>query len=239
MFTTTLFRKPYLMQKSPVVCGGCCLLLWLGVACLAYAADTAELDTLINRIQASYDKTTALTADFVQVATLTSIDRQQTSTGRLSVEKPHYIRWEYTQPDAQTILYDGNLLRIYTPKRQQVLQSPIDENSRSDVALLFLAGIGKLREAFMITPLANTETSAKQLRLVPRSRQAGFTELHVAVNPKSSLIEKLTIYDTIGNVTDIRLNALETHTALPPQTFELILPPNTEILTPKDVSGQR
>jgi outer membrane lipoprotein carrier protein len=209
------------------------------LAYLTSVADAAELDTLIDRIQASYDQTAALTADFVQVATLTSIDRQQSSAGRLFIEKPYYIRWEYTQPDAQTILYDGNLLRIYTPKRRQVLQSPIDENSRSDVALLFLAGIGKLREAFTIMPLAHTETNSGRLRLLPRSRQAGFTELHIAVNPKSYLIEKLTIYDTIGNVTDIRLNALETHTALPPQTFELVLPPNTEILTPKDVSGQR
>jgi chaperone LolA len=219
--------------------GGFLLLLWLGIVCLSPAADGADLDTLVERIQASYDRTAALTADFTQVATLTSIDRQQTSAGRLFVEKPYFIRWEYTQPETQTIFYDGNLLRIYTPKRRQVLQSPVDEKSRGDVALLFLAGVGKLRDAFTITPLATTATHHQQLRLVPRSRQAGFTELHITVNPQSYLIEKLVIYDTIGNTTDIRLHALQTHAGLPPQTFELVLPPDTEILTPKDVSGER
>jgi outer membrane lipoprotein carrier protein len=213
------------------------LVFWLVMGGVVHAADET-LDTVIDRVQARYDRTAALTADFVQVATLTSIDRQQTSTGRLSVEKPHFIRWEYRQPDVQTILYDGNLLQIYTPKRQQVLQSPIDEKSRSDVALLFLAGIGKLRDAFLITPLEARDTPEKLFRLVPRSRQASFTELQIVVNPHSYFIEQLTIYDTIGNVTEIRLQALQTHTELPPQTFELVLPPNTEILTPKDVSGQ-
>jgi outer membrane lipoprotein carrier protein len=238
MFIIAVFQR-CLQGGKPLVLSSFLLGLWLGVVCLIHAADSADLEALIDRIQASYDRTTAITADFVQVATLTSIDRQQTSTGRVFIEKPHFIRWEYAQPEAQTILYDGNLLRIYTPKRRQVLQSPTDENNRSDVALLFLAGIGKLREAFVITPLATTETNGSQLRLLPRSRQAAFTELHIAVNRQSYLIERLTIYDTIGNVTDIRLQTIQTHAALPPQTFELSLPPNTEILTPKDVSGQR
>lgn len=239
MSIMTRFCKFWRRPGSPVVWSGLLCFVWLAMTCLTYATGGSDLDTLIDRIQASYDRSAALTADFVQVSTLTSLDRQQTSAGRLFIEKPHSIRWEYTQPDAQTILYDGNLLRIYTPKRHQVLQSPIDENSRSDVALLFLAGVGKLRQAFVITPLADTAASTKQLRLLPRSRQAGFTELHIAVHPKSYFIEQLTIYDTIGNITEIRLSALETHTKLPPQTFELVLPPNTEILTPKDVSGQR
>ena len=119
-----------------------------------------DVNTLIDRIQANYDRTPALTAEFIQVATLTSIDRQQTSAGRLYIEKPHHIRWEYTQPDSQTILYDGNILRIYTPRRRQVLQSKIDEDNRRNVALLFLAGVGKLREAFTISLLPNTQQAA-------------------------------------------------------------------------------
>jgi outer membrane lipoprotein carrier protein len=194
---------------------------------------------LIDRVQDRYDRAQALTADFLQAATLTSIDRQQISAGRVYIEKPHYIRWEYTQPDPQTILYDGKTLRIYTPKRRQVLQSAIEEEGRSNVALLFLAGVGKLRETFTISPLPSEGAEAMSIRLLPRSSQAGFTELHLAVHPESYLIEKLTIHDTIGNITDIRLTALETHPKLPPQTFELVLPPNIEVLTPTDLTGRK
>jgi hypothetical protein len=104
--------------------------------------------------------------------------------------------------------------------------------------LLFLAGVGKLREAFNITPLPDTEAGTKRLRLLPLSPQASFVELHIEVN-SANFIEQLTIYDTIGNVTEIRLNALATHLALPAQTFELILPPHTEVLTPTDFSGPK
>jgi outer membrane lipoprotein carrier protein len=218
----------------------CIVLLCFTLGVMETSGGSDEgVNPLIDRIQANYDRTQALTAEFIQVATLTSIDQQQTSSGRLYIEKPHHIRWEYTQPDSQTILYDGSILRIYTPRRRQVLQSKIDEDNRRNVALLFLAGIGKLREAFTISLLPNTHTGSRSLRLLPHSPQASFTELQIVVNSDNYFIEHLIIHDTIGNITEIRLETLQTHAALPPQTFELALPPDTEVLTPTDFSGQK
>ncbi|MGQ4806827.1 Outer-membrane lipoprotein carrier protein [Candidatus Entotheonellaceae bacterium PAL068K] len=196
------------------------------------------LDTLLDNMQDRYEHTQALTADFVQVSTLTSLNRRQTSAGRVFIEKPHHIRWEYTRPSTQTILYDGTLLRIYTPKRQQMLQSAINAENRQNVALLFLAGVGKIQEMFTVTLLPTNDTSLQLVRLLPRSHQASFTELQITVNTHSYFVETLTIHDTIGNITDIHLSSLQVHRALPPQTFELVLPPQTEILTPADFTGR-
>lgn len=227
----------FLNRLYRFVVGGA--LMCIGLLAGPGPSQALDVAMLIDRMQETYDRTRALTADFVQIASLTSINRQQTSAGRLSIEKPHHLRWEYTQPDSQTVLYDGTLLRIYTPKRQQVLQSTIDERNRHNVALLFLAGVGKLQEAFTISPLPTTDVSMQRLRLLPRSPQASFTELHIAVNTQTYLIEHLSIHDTIGNVTDIQLSSLQEHPSLPPNTFELELPPQTEILTPTDVTGQK
>lgn len=213
------------------------VVFFLGLFGLSGSSQALDVEVLIERMQQTYERTPALTADFVQVATLTSINRQQTSSGRVYIEKPYAIRWEYAQPDIQTIVYDGKTLRIYTPKKRQLLQSVLDEDKRSNVALLFLAGVGNLRDAFTITPLPNPEERLAVLRLLPRSVQAGFTELHIAVNTKSYFIEKFIIHDTIGNLTEIQLSTLEVHTDLPAPTFVLDVPPDTEILTPKDLSG--
>jgi len=218
---------------------GCLVLVWIGLTSVPSSSQTPDLNTLIDKIQQTYEHTSALTADFVQVATLTSLNRQQTSSGHVYIEKPHAIRWEYTQPDAQTILYNGTTLRVYTPKRHQLLQSVVDENNRTNVALLFLAGIGKLRDAFEVTPLSSPEPQLTYLVLVPRSSQAGFSELHIAVNTQSFFVEKLLIHDSIGNLTEIRLSSLKVHTMLPAKTFELALPPDTEILTPTDFTGPK
>jgi outer membrane lipoprotein carrier protein len=225
-------------QKCVFLRLGCLVLVWLCITGGASTAQTPDLDTLLDKIQQTYEHTNALTAKFDQTATLTSLNRQQVSSGRVYVEKPHSIRWEYTQPDVQTILYDGATLRIYTPKRHQLLQSTVDENNRTNVALLFLAGVGKLREAFEVTPLSSPEPQLAYLLLVPRSGQAGFSELHIAVNRRSYLVEKLLIHDNIGNLTEIRLSAFETPAALPAKTFELVVPPGTEILTPTDFTGR-
>ncbi|MGE3537285.1 MAG: outer membrane lipoprotein carrier protein LolA [Candidatus Tectimicrobiota bacterium] len=215
------------------------IVLWLSLCQVVSAAPSAELEKLIDKVQQTYEHTKALTADFIQVATLSSLSRQQTSSGRVYIEKPHAIRWEYTQPDTQTILYDGTTLRIYTPKRRQLLQSPVDETNRQNVALLFLAGIGNLREAFEVTPLASSEAQRTYLMLTPRSEQAGFSELHIAVNTQSYYVEKLLIHDSIGNTTEIRLSSLQTQQELPPKTFDLTIAPDTEILTPADFTKRK
>lgn len=207
------------------------LLIGLSLCGLAAVSWADSLDGLLDRIQQTYEQTQALSADFVQVATLTTLNREQASAGRVYIQKPHAIRWEYTQPDSQTILYKDNTLRIYTPKRKQVLQSSIKADDRSNVALLFLAGIGILKEEFTVTSLPSTENQIIRLRLVPRSLQAGFTELHLAVNQQSAFIENLTIHDHIGNRTHIRFAALQTHPSLPADTFDLRLPADTEIIS--------
>ena len=202
-------------------------------------SDQADLDSsisgLLDRVQKTYEHTPALSADFVQIATLTTLNKEQTSAGRMYIQKPHAIRWEYTHPASQTILYKDSKLQIYTPSRKQVLQSTIKADDRTSVALLFLSGVGTLRKSFTITPLPSTEEAMARLRLVPRSTQAGFTELQIAVNRQSSFIESLTIHDQIGNRTHIRFAALQPHTALPADTFELILPPDTEVLSPSEL----
>jgi outer membrane lipoprotein carrier protein len=221
-----------------VLLSGSLALVWLCITSVSSSAQIPDLDFLLDKIQQTYESTNALTARFDQTATLTSLNRQQLSSGRVYIEKPYSIRWEYTQPDAQTILYDGTTLRIYTPKRHQLLQSMVDEHNRTNVALLFLAGVGKLREAFEVTSLSSPEPQFAHLLLMPRSSQAGFSELHIAVNVQNYFVEKLLIHDSIGNLTEIRLSSLETPAVLPDKTFELVLPPGTEILTPTDFTGR-
>ena len=218
---------------------GYCALGVLLIASRTSWGQTFDLETILEKMQQTYEQTKALTADFHQVATLSSLGRQQISSGRVYIEKPHSIRWEYVTPDTQTILYDGTTLRIYTPKRRQMLQSPVDEQNRSNVALLFLAGMGKLRETFTVTALESPSPHLASMLLIPRSTQAGFSELHIAVNTQSYLVETLLIHDSIGNLTEIRLTTLVSHMMLPPKTFELILPPDTEILTPTDFTGRK
>jgi outer membrane lipoprotein carrier protein len=231
-----VFVKCIVQAKHYVLWGLCLYLCCSGPYRKAHAID---LDTLMDRIQHTYDQTPAFTAEFVQISTLTSLQRQQSSSGRVYIAKPHAIRWEYAQPEAQTILYDGTVLRIYTPKRRQLLQSVIDETQRSNVALLFLAGVGNLRDTFIVTPLPSTESGLAHLRLSPRSTQASFTELHLIVNTENYFVERLFIHDTIGNTTEIRFLSPQISASLPTNTFEFTPPPGTEILTPTHPTEQR
>ena len=83
-------------KKSLLLRLGRLALAWLCLTSVARANQPFDLDTLLDKIQHTYERTSALTARFDQTATLTSINRQQTSAGQLYIEKPHSIRWEYT-----------------------------------------------------------------------------------------------------------------------------------------------
>lgn len=215
------------------------ILLAMCHALLASTGSAAELDSFLTNVQQTYEKAQALTADFVQVATLTSINREQISGGKVYIQKPHAIRWEYTRPEAQTILYANDTLRVYTPKRRQILQSTLSAEDRKNVALLFLAGLGTLQEVFTATALPSPEHHLQRIRLLPRSQQSSFTELHIAVSRHNYFIQELIIHDYIGNRTAIRLSALQTHPNLPVDTFTLVAPPGTEVLTQPDLTGRR
>src|SRR5205809_4752978 len=77
----------------------CLALVWLCITSVSSSGQPPDLGILLDKIQQTYERTSALTAKFDQTATLTSLNRQQTSSGRVYIEKPHSIRWEYTQPD--------------------------------------------------------------------------------------------------------------------------------------------
>ena len=69
---------------------GCLALVWLCITSVSSSGQPPDLDTMLDKIQQTYERTSALTARFDQTATLTSLNRQQTSSGRVYIEKPPF-----------------------------------------------------------------------------------------------------------------------------------------------------
>ena len=67
-------RKQVRQLRLPIIG---LLSVFIGIAGFIDDSRALELDTLINKIQVTYDRMQALTANFEQVATLKSINRQQ------------------------------------------------------------------------------------------------------------------------------------------------------------------
>ena len=78
-----------------------------------------ESDELVARVQSRYDRTTHLHAHFKQETRIQGFEQLQTGAGQVWILKPGMMRWDYTTPERQTIIANGDTLWIYMPADRQ------------------------------------------------------------------------------------------------------------------------
>lgn len=105
------------------------------------------------------------------------------------------IRWEYHAPEVQTIINDGEELRIYNPADKQLLISSAAAQE-SDLTYALFTGQASLSESFTVSAAA----SPRWLSPAP----SGLTVLHLVPNTAQSQLK----YAQIGVNSDLRIERL-------------------------------
>jgi outer membrane lipoprotein-sorting protein len=111
----------------------------------------------------------SLTADLDRTKVTVVVNDKSTQSGQISVRSDGKMRIELTQPDAETILRDGDNFYIYNPKIHRVEEYNLG-NKKSVVDQFLLLGFGtsgsSLKESYTIS-LQGEETldSHKVVRL--------------------------------------------------------------------------
>lgn len=150
------------------------------------------------------------------------------------------MRWNYTEPDPQIIVSDGQTLSIYTEKDQQLIRTPAQE-LESDITYAFFSGARNLLDDFAAasadpTYLFSSDTTLQAILLVPRQPHNQIRDVQVWFD-SDGLIHHLMITDHFDSVTElnfdnIRINSLP---AGDRKTLEEIItfpvPPGTEIIS--------
>lgn len=138
---------------------------------------------VVAKMQARYNNTKDLKAQFKQVYRDTLYNRARTSWGYLFVKKPGKMRWNYATPEKKAFISDGKRLWVWEPEDRQVFRNPLDTTTLS-TGITFLFGAGNLTEEFSITFAKDVRingSDALQLKLVPRKPTAQYDYLIFAV----------------------------------------------------------
>jgi outer membrane lipoprotein-sorting protein len=123
-----------------------------------------------------------------------------TMYGTVSHLLPSFLRIDFTSPSGQVILYDGNLLTIYLPEYQAVLNQIISASNRPGAALASAQGLTLLRRnytpAFVTGPApvpleAGSKEMVVKLRLTRRAGSENFREILLDINPSTKLIRRM------------------------------------------------
>jgi outer membrane lipoprotein carrier protein len=199
-------------------------------------------------------------ADFSQVSTLVSLDREQRGRGRVQIRfeaqpagRPPVaqFRWTYAQPNNQEIVSNGRTLWVYMPENNQVIQSEfaVTGNDRADDPMTFLTGLGNLSRDFSIswaTPDQDRDGNFV-LQLLPRRESALIRDLQIVVDREAvsdwtrnhqtgrrlPMISSA-VTDPNGNMTLIAFSNARVNRGLTGKSFQFILPAGVEVVHPTD-----
>jgi len=127
------------------------------------------LENVLKQLDAQAASFRSLTADLERTKVTVVVNDKSTETGQISVRSDDKMRIEVTQPDARTILRDGDNFYIYNPKIHRVEEYNLGKK-KSVVDQFLLLGFGtsgsSLKDSYAIT-LQGEETldNHKVLRL--------------------------------------------------------------------------
>ena len=191
-------------------------------------ADTSDQQAL-DAIQNHYEKILTFEANFTQESYIRLMNQTQIVEGKVKIKKPGKMRWVYGAPEEQVLISDENTLWLYIPEEEQATKVPVESIYSSNTPALFLAGQGKLTEAFKVESV-NQEKKKIIVTLVPKTAQQGLARLVLFADKKNYQITGSTVYDKLGNKTEIRFNRIQINHKIAEEQFQLKTPPGVEIL---------
>jgi outer membrane lipoprotein carrier protein len=192
---------------------------------------TASRDRVISGLQSWLDGTARLEATFRQSLVSGALGTTTSESGKLYLERPGRLRWDYLQPERKTALLVGEGTTLYLEEDRQMIRGHLDPSGALFPRLL--AGRDRVTEAFdarLVGTPATGSDGAYRLRLVPRGEAAGLSEVTLALRPDSFAISGAEILDEAGNRTTYVLSSLRRNGRLPDGIFAFEPPPGTEIV---------
>lgn len=198
------------------------LALLVGVLFPAAAQNSSE--TAQGSIQTAQDFFDELASRYSRIEDYTAqivTERQETEMrGTLYYKRPNLVRINFTQPEGQVLVSDGERLQVYIPEYNVVLQQALRQRTRESMSNLATAeGLTLMRNNYSIAYLDSPEAvpleegsdvMVTKLRLDWQSNTQGFRQLTISVSD-DFLIRRIVgvspSYDEIEfNFTDVQLN---------------------------------
>jgi len=203
-----------------------------------------EVREVVKQLQARYEKTKDLQADFAQKTTIEGFERPVTSSGKVYIKKQGRLRWNYLEPSVEDIYVNRDDVKVYVPEHKQVLVGKLTQMAASKAPLELLQGAAKLEESFDIEPTPGVGRGAGGIRLLtllPKSREGeagkSLQRIVLEVFPKTFFIRTISLYEVSGNVASFEFSSLQSNMGLGDSLFDLKLPADVEVVKAPVLNG--
>lgn len=188
-------------------------------------AAAAEPTAALASVEAWLSGTRTLEGRFEQTLVSGALGTGLSESGRLWIERPGRMRWDYERPERKVAVVLGERTALYLEEERQWIRGTLGEEAGLLPALL--AGREPLSALFE----TSGDGGGSRIRLKPRKEDAGALEeivLHVA--PGTGAIEGAEVLDAAGNRTAYRFTGWKRNRKLPDGIFAFEPPPGTEFV---------
>jgi len=197
---------------------------------LAAGGTAGGRDAVVAGLQAWLDGTQTLEMSFRQSLVSGALGTATTESGRLYLERPGKIRWNYLDPDKKVALLIGDRTELYLEQEKALYRGRLTADQGLFPRLL--AGRDRVDEFFVASLVATPAPGARGLvllKLVPKGDHAAITEVTLALRPPSFAIEGAEVLDETGNRTTYTFSNARRNKPLPDGLFAFEPPPGTQV----------
>ena len=201
-------------------------------------SQTLALDELTAKIQTAYDHTVDFKANFIQEATIKSIDRTEKEEGTVYLKKPERMLWNYTKPSMKKLVINPRKAWLYMPDDNIVYVQDAKNVLSSKMTIRFLTGIGNLKDDFETAFSAGGPTDTEGnyvIILTPREYEAGIKTLLLTVDKDNFRIIECVFTDMYENTTRLSFSDIRFNINPPDELFEFTPPSGVEV---HNIQGQ-
>ncbi|MDE3018696.1 MAG: outer membrane lipoprotein carrier protein LolA [Nitrospirota bacterium] len=202
-----------------------------------------DMREVVKKLQARYEQTRDLSADFKQTTKIEGFATPILSSGRMYIKKPGRLRWDYADPNVEEIYVNQNDVKMYVPEHKQVLIGKLTQMAASQAPLQLLQGAAKLEEQYVLDQSRagdRGEGGLPLISLLPKSdgNEAVRTVVRIVleVQPKTYFIKRVSIHEISGNVSTFEFANLKPNAGLKSSLFEFAVPSGVEVVKAPSLS---
>jgi outer membrane lipoprotein carrier protein len=211
-------------RNHPALAFAALLLVLLSVAASAAPGDAPSAARALGaRIAA----VRALEAHFTQTIDSMALASPQVEDGRVFLQRPGRMRWEYAHPKGKLAIADGAHSWLYLPEDRQVIKAPLEsDQADTGLGLLWKSDVDLLSE--FRADWEPVRSSARRLRLHPLAASAPYDVLLVALDG-SGFPATLTVVDALGGRVTYAFEDMKFKDRLDPALFAFTPPAGVSV----------
>lgn len=192
---------------------------------------------IVRHIQARYEQTKDLQADFTQKTRIEGFATPVSSSGRVYIKKPGRLRWDYVEPAVEEIYVMKDDVKMYVPEHKQLLIGKLTQMAASQAPLQLLQGVAKIEQEFDVLPTPTkikNAGNARSVMLVPKLKDGESVQtlqrIVVDVFPKTYFLKTVALHELSGNVATFEFSGLKANTGLKDEVFDFKAPADVEVV---------